>query len=228
MCLGNTLGGHRSSHGEPGKALCREVPSKFQLKESARVDYVKRWLWDRVGWAICYRQRGNWKELPNSGSSKQFKIPWMWPAGFGGQGGWLVRDEVGEARCSFEPHQKVSRGVPHIPRQWKISVLHPQLPPFDQRSSEGAPQMVSVLLSGKGSGCFQTVTSSQSFILPKSDCAFKIIFFFFMKWKTLSPEKSISGLSEQVFSQGGDGGRGEGEPLEHLKITLSWLHPVEN
>lgn len=49
-----------------------------------------------------------------------------------------------------------------------------------------------------------------------------------MKWKTLSPEKSISGLSEQVFSQGEDGGRGEGEPLEHLKITLSWLHPVEN
>lgn len=49
-----------------------------------------------------------------------------------------------------------------------------------------------------------------------------------MKRKTLSPEKSISGLSEQVFSQGEDGGRGEGEPLEHLKITLSWLHPVEN
>ena len=152
MCLGNTLGGQRSSHGEPGKALCREVPSKFQLKESVGVDYVKGWLWDRVGWTICYRQR---EQLERTSEFRFLKVVQdslsvasrVWRAG---GVGWLVRDEVGEARRSFESHQKVSRGVPHTPGQWQIWVLHPQLPLFDQGSLEGAPQMVSALLTGKG------------------------------------------------------------------------------
>lgn len=33
--------------------------------------------------------------------------------------------------------------------------------------------------------------------------------FLIMKWKTLSPKKSILGLSEQIFAQGRDGGREE-------------------
>lgn len=122
MCLGSTLGGPRSSHGEPGKALCREVPSKFQLKESEGADCVKGWWWDRVGWTICYRQR---EQLERTSKFRFLKVVQdslsvasrVW--GAGGLG-WLIRDEVGEARCSFEPYQKVSRGVPHTPGQWQI------------------------------------------------------------------------------------------------------------
>ena len=132
MCLGDTLGGHRSSHGEPGKALCREVPSKFQLKESAGVDYVKRWLWDRVGWAISYRQRGNWKELPNSGSSKQFKIPWMWPAGFGGQVGWGDWLEMRLERLDIllSPIRKSAGECPTYPDSGRSEFCIPSFPPL--------------------------------------------------------------------------------------------------
>lgn len=41
----------------------------FNSKKAKR-QTVKGWWWDRVGWTTCYRQRSNWKELPNSGSSK--------------------------------------------------------------------------------------------------------------------------------------------------------------
>lgn len=84
---------------------------------------------------------------------------------------------------------------------------------------------LSALLSGKRSSCFQMVASSQNFTLPKSDYALKIISYYEMKnsvpWKiNFRPQWT------NIFLGEGNRGRGEGEPLEHLEITLrlSWLH----
>lgn len=140
-------------------------------------------------------------------------------ARYGGQVRWglLVKEEAGNIKvnaCMFfwtaSTRQQKSAPQPRPVATWSSLPLTSRLWPGVLRvgicslTSGG----LSALLSGKGPTSLQMVTSSQCFTFPKR-VNMHLKSFLIMQWKTLAPEKSISGLSEQIFAQGGDRGRGE-------------------
>lgn len=152
---------------------------------------------------------------------------WVWAGyGVGGMGksggGWDMRLERLSGsihRYSSEYIKESAEKHPTDLDSGQFEFFIPGFPP-DQLSlgwslCSPTPGGLSVL-TRKGSTCIQMVISSRGFSLPKK-VNLHLKSFLIMKWETLSPEKSISGLSEQIFAWGGDEGRVDRQPLEHLK-----------